>query len=78
MNRLYSLDRMDENTAVLIAQDGRVVPLPREMLSADAREGMLVYFCETMGLYCPDKPATQQRQQELKQRMERLLHKSAE
>jgi hypothetical protein len=77
MNRLYSLDRMDENTAVLIAQDGREVPLPREMLSADAREGMLVYFCETMGLYCPDNSATQQRQEDLRQRMERLLHKTA-
>ncbi|MCI2047201.1 MAG: DUF3006 domain-containing protein [Faecalibacterium sp.] len=78
MNRIYSLDRIEESTAVLLSQEGREVKIPREMLAAGAREGMLVRFREDAGLYCPEKAETLRRQAEMQRRVAALLQKGKE
>ncbi len=78
MNPIYSLDRMEQTTAVLLTQEGAEVKIPREMLAADAREGMLVSFHEDAGLYCPEKAETERRQAEMRRRVAALLQKGKE
>ena len=74
MNRGYSLDRLEEACAVLIDQNGTEITVPRELMAAAAKEGMLVRFDEMAGLYCPDRKKTDARQQQLKSRVGALLN----
>jgi len=75
MNKeLFTLDRLAGDTARLIAADGGVRCVPRAALAADAQEGMLLALSPADGLYHADAEATRLRQQQLRARVQHLLH----
>ncbi len=71
MDELLSVDRFEGETAVLEDEDGECRPVPRALLSPQAREGDLVRLID--GIYCPDAAATAARREEIRALEQRLL-----
>ena len=63
MDKAFSIDRIEEDVAVLIAQDGAVYPVRAASLPAEAREGDVVSL--QSGRWTVLREETEKRRQEL-------------
>ena len=66
----YSLERFEENLAVLCGDDDKTVAVDRTLLPQDAKAGELFYV--ENGCYCRDADETANRRARI-QRLEQML-----